>query len=171
MATTLLIAVGTGVAATFAGLSMALGAFIAGLVLAETEYRRAIESIDRTVQGPASRHLLPARRPRHRPRTAEFEPGGDHRPVDLVDRPQGGADIRLVTRLRHQSRAIARGCLLLGSGGEFAFIVLGAALALNIVTPAMHSEAFLVVSITMALIPVMARLGQMLRGRNAGTNR
>jgi Kef-type K+ transport systems, membrane components len=37
MAATLLIAVGSGVIAAFAGLSMALGAFIAGLLLAETD--------------------------------------------------------------------------------------------------------------------------------------
>ena len=45
MAATLLIAVGSGVIAAFAGLSMALGAFIAGLLLAETEYRRAVEAM------------------------------------------------------------------------------------------------------------------------------
>src|SRR3954451_10405078 len=44
MAATLLVAIGTGVATAAAGLSMALGAFIAGLLLAETEYRRAIEA-------------------------------------------------------------------------------------------------------------------------------
>jgi CPA2 family monovalent cation:H+ antiporter-2 len=51
MAATLLIAVGTGVAASYAGLSMALGAFIAGLMLAETEYRRAIEAIIEPFKG------------------------------------------------------------------------------------------------------------------------
>mgnify|MGYP003350077161 FL=1 len=45
MAATLLVAVGSGVIASVAGLSMALGAFIAGLLLAETEYRRAVEAM------------------------------------------------------------------------------------------------------------------------------
>src|SRR5882672_6831475 len=45
MAATLLISVGSGVVAAYAGLSMALGAFIAGLLLAETEYRRAVEAM------------------------------------------------------------------------------------------------------------------------------
>ena len=44
-AATLLVVVGSGVAAALAGLSMALGAFVAGLMLAETEYRKAIETI------------------------------------------------------------------------------------------------------------------------------
>ena len=51
MAAVLLIAVGTGVLANYAGLSMALGAFIAGLTLAETEYRRAIEAVIEPFKG------------------------------------------------------------------------------------------------------------------------
>ena len=41
---TLFVIVGTGVAAGLAGLSMALGAFVAGLLLAETEFDKAIQS-------------------------------------------------------------------------------------------------------------------------------
>ena len=44
VAATLFVIVGTGVAAAVAGLSMALGAFVAGLLLAETEFRKAIET-------------------------------------------------------------------------------------------------------------------------------
>jgi CPA2 family monovalent cation:H+ antiporter-2 len=43
MAACLLVVLGTGLIAAISGLSMALGAFIAGLLLAETEYRREIE--------------------------------------------------------------------------------------------------------------------------------
>lgn len=43
VAATLLVAVGSGLVTMGAGLSMALGAFLAGLLLAETEFRRAIE--------------------------------------------------------------------------------------------------------------------------------
>ena len=44
VATALFVIIGTGVAAALAGVSMALGGFIAGLVLAETEFRKAIET-------------------------------------------------------------------------------------------------------------------------------
>ena len=44
IATVLFVIVGAGVIANQAGLSMALGAFVAGLLLAETEYRKAIEA-------------------------------------------------------------------------------------------------------------------------------
>ena len=43
MAACLLVVIGAGLAAAAAGLSMALGAFIAGLLLAETEYRHEVE--------------------------------------------------------------------------------------------------------------------------------
>jgi len=44
IATVLFVIVAAGVIADRAGLSMALGAFVAGLLLAETEYRKAIEA-------------------------------------------------------------------------------------------------------------------------------
>ena len=44
VAAALLVAVGSGLVTAAAGLSMALGAFVAGLLLAETEYHRAIEA-------------------------------------------------------------------------------------------------------------------------------
>ena len=47
VAASLLIVVGAGLVAAVSGLSMALGAFIAGLLLAETEYRKEVE---RTVE-------------------------------------------------------------------------------------------------------------------------
>ena len=43
MAACLLVVLGDGLAAAASQLSMALGAFVAGLLLAETEYRREIE--------------------------------------------------------------------------------------------------------------------------------
>src|SRR6185295_11677668 len=45
MAAALLVVLATSLVAAMSGLSMALGAFIAGLLLAETEYRRAIEAM------------------------------------------------------------------------------------------------------------------------------
>jgi CPA2 family monovalent cation:H+ antiporter-2 len=44
IAAILFVIIAAGVIANQAGLSMALGAFVAGLLLAETEYRKAIEA-------------------------------------------------------------------------------------------------------------------------------
>ena len=54
VAAALFVIIGAGVAAAAAGLSMALGAFIAGPLLAETEFRKAIE----TTIGPFKGLLL-----------------------------------------------------------------------------------------------------------------
>ena len=51
MALSLLVVLATGLVAAASGLSMALGAFIAGLLLAETEYRRAIEAMIEPFKG------------------------------------------------------------------------------------------------------------------------
>jgi CPA2 family monovalent cation:H+ antiporter-2 len=58
VAATLFVIIGAGVAAALAGLSMALGAFVAGLLLAETEFRQGDRDDDRTVQGAASGPVL-----------------------------------------------------------------------------------------------------------------
>jgi K+:H+ antiporter len=168
MATTLLIAVGTAVAANAAGLSMALGAFIAGLVLAETEFRRLIETIiepfkglllgtfflfiglgidlDRFLQNPAYVVGLA---------------------VALIILK--GAIIAGLAALFGQSRSSTlEAALLLGSGGEFAFVVLGSALSLGLIDRTVHGDAFLIVSFTMALIPVSGRIGQSISRRAAG---
>ena len=55
VAACLLVVIGAGLVSALTGLSMALGAFIAGLLLAETEFRHEVEVRDRAVQGPAAR--------------------------------------------------------------------------------------------------------------------
>jgi CPA2 family monovalent cation:H+ antiporter-2 len=47
----LFVIVVTGVAAGLAGLSMALGAFVAGLLLAETEFDKAIQTVIEPFKG------------------------------------------------------------------------------------------------------------------------
>jgi glutathione-regulated potassium-efflux system ancillary protein KefC len=48
------------------GLSMALGAFLAGVLLAESEYRRELETDIEPFKGPAARAVLHRRRHEHR---------------------------------------------------------------------------------------------------------
>ncbi len=58
MAACLLVVVGAGVLSAIAGLSMGLGAFVAGLLLAETEYRREVEVTIEPFKGLLARSLL-----------------------------------------------------------------------------------------------------------------
>lgn len=165
MAATLLVAVGTGVLTQAAGLSMSMGAFIAGLLLAETEYRRAIE----TAIGPFKGLLLGV---------FFFSVGMGVDIGALLRSPLLilGFAIALVAVKALIFIALARGfkvpwpatietALLLGPGGEFAFIVIGIAMASSLLKPDMGSMILTVVSVTMAALPLIGIAGRKLSKR------
>ncbi|MGB9140967.1 MAG: cation:proton antiporter [Aestuariivirga sp.] len=160
MAAVLLIAVGTGVLANYAGISMALGAFIAGLTLAETEYRRAIEAVIEPFKGLllGAFFLLVG--------LGIDLQGFIESPVRLlaiaVMLVAGKAALTyLFARAMKVSHAAAlESSLLLGPCGEFAFVILSSAAALKILDGTMFSQLLLIVSITMAVIPFLSILGK-----------
>lgn len=160
MATILFVAVGTGVATALAGLSMALGAFVAGLLLAETEYRRAIETMIEPFKG-----LLLG---------VFFFSVGMAVDLDFVAAHPflifAGAFTLvlikgLVTGLGARAFGIDRAhalktALLIGPGGEFAFIVVGLAEALKVVDPETATFVVAVVGLSMAAIPFFDTAGK-----------
>ncbi len=158
MAACLLVVIGAGLAAASAGLSMALGAFIAGLLLAETEYRRAIEATIDPFKGLLLGVFF-------------VSVGMGLNPALLLQSPllilaiafgliALKAAIVFVLALRFRlSRATALETgLMLANGGEFAFVILGAALAAGLLRPALVQEILLVTTLTMIAIPFIARL-------------
>lgn len=156
MAATLLIAVGSGVIAAFAGLSMALGAFIAGLLLAETEYRRAVEAMIDPFRG-----LLLG---------VFFFSVGMHIDLSFIWREPfivvGGFVAMMVLKtvlLVPLCRlfgvpwaATVETSLLLAPGGEFAFIGIGLATQFGLVDPGIAAGVLAVVSLTMATLPFVS---------------
>ena len=171
MATTLLIAVGTGVAANLAGLSMALGAFIAGLILAETEYRRAIEAVIEPFKGLLLGAFF-----------LVVGLGVDlatllNDPARILALAAGlvalkAVIIYMLARLfRVAHSAAIETALLLGPGGEFAFVILAAAQSMGVLDAGIYRDELLIVTLTMIAIPLLARLGagvgQRLRHRTA----
>jgi monovalent cation:H+ antiporter-2, CPA2 family len=160
IATTLFVAVGTAFATAAAGLSMALGAFVAGLLLAETEYRRAIEA---TIE-PLKSLLLGV---------FFFSVGLSLDLSVLVASPLQilGTTVGLLVlqalvifglcRLYGVStRAAIETAALLAPGGEFAFVILTLALAYGLISGGLTSILLTSVSLTMALIPVFSNLGR-----------
>jgi len=156
MAATLLIAVGSGVIAAYAGLSMALGAFIAGLLLAETEYRRAVEAMIDPFRG-----LLLG---------VFFFSVGMHIDLSFIWREPalviGGffammaaKTIILVPLCRlfgvPWASSVETG-LLLAPGGEFAFIGIGLATQHDLVDGGLAAGLLAVVSLTMAILPFVS---------------
>ncbi len=169
IAAALFVVVGAGVIAAEAGLSMALGAFVAGLLLAETEYRKAVEATVAPVKGLLLGMFF-------------FAVGMSidfrelvHEPVLMLGAVVGLIAVKslLLTGLGRLFRlswpvAVETG-LLLGPGGEFAFVGIGMAKALGLIDARLASFALAAAAVTMALTPLLSigarRLSQRLRGQ------
>jgi CPA2 family monovalent cation:H+ antiporter-2 len=160
IAAVLFVIVAAGVIANQAGLSMALGAFVAGLLLAETEYRKAIEATVEPFKGLLLGMFF-------------FTVGMDidfreiiHEPFWLIGGVVGLIAVKALLliglgRLFRLSWPVAvETGLLLGPGGEFAFVSIGMAGALKLIAPQLASYVLAVVSITMALTPLLSLAGR-----------
>jgi CPA2 family monovalent cation:H+ antiporter-2 len=162
MALTLLSSLGIAGMTAAAGLSMALGAFLAGLLLAETEFRHEVEVTIEPFKGLFMGLF--------------FMSVGMQMDVREIARypillPLSVAGLFLIkcaviaTVLRagrfHWGRAIEGG-LLLGQGGEFAFIVVGYAVSGKLLAPAVGQFMMLVVSLSLFVTPMAARAGRVI---------
>jgi CPA2 family monovalent cation:H+ antiporter-2 len=155
VAATLFVAVGSGLLTAVAGLSMALGAFIAGLLLAETEFRRAIEATIDPFKGLLLGVFF-------------FTVGMTLDIGKLLTDPLPviGATVALIAlkvaiaygllvAFGAPRHVALQGSMLLGPGGEFAFIVLGLAITEGIVNAESGALILAVTSLSMALIPLL----------------
>ncbi|MFO1137048.1 MAG: cation:proton antiporter [Rhodoblastus sp.] len=159
VAACLLVVVGASVVSASVGLSMGLGAFIAGLLLAETEFRREIEVTVAPFQGlllglfflSTGAHLDFAR-------IVEA-------PLTILGFSFGlivikAAILYVLARIFRLAAPVAREMsLLLAPGGEFAFLMIGAAIAAKIIPDEAGGDLLLVVTLTMTAIPFLGALG------------
>jgi len=165
IATALFVIIAAGVVASQAGLSMELGGFVAGLLLAETEYRKAVEATIEPVKalligiffftvGMAIdiRALL-------------------REPLLLAGAVAGLIAVKslLIVGLARLFRlswpvAVEMG-LLLGAGGEFAFVGLVLAAGSNLIDHSTASFALTVTAVTMALIPLLSHFARRFASR------
>ena len=165
IAAVLFVIVAAGVIAGQAGLSMALGAFLAGLLLAETEYRKAIE----TTVAPFKGLLLGI---------FFFTVGMNVDFRELLREPLWliGGVVSLIAvkslltiglgRLFRLSWPVATETgLLLGPGGEFAFVGIGMASATGLIEAPLASFTLAVTSVTMALTPLLSFAARSLTAR------
>jgi CPA2 family monovalent cation:H+ antiporter-2 len=162
IATTLFVIVGAGVAAALAGFSMALGAFVAGLLLAETEFRKAIE----TAIDPFKGLLLGL---------FFFTVGMNidvrqiaGNPVWLIAGAAGLIAVKstilifLARMFRLSWPASIEVGLLLGPGGEFAFVGIGMASASGLIDGKLSSFAVALATLTMMLTPALSHIARRL---------
>lgn len=159
-AAVLLAAVGVSALTASFGLSMALGALLAGLLLAETEYRHQIEVDIEPFKGLLLGLFF-----------MSVGMGIDWRnvvsnPMVIAATVSGLwilkavviAGLALLFR-RRRSVAVETG-LLLGQGGEFAFVILAAAASLGLIAGHIEQHILIVAGVSMLLTPIVAQLAQ-----------
>jgi CPA2 family monovalent cation:H+ antiporter-2 len=165
IATALFVIIAAAVITSQAGLSMALGSFVAGLLLAETEYRKAIEATIEPFKGLLLGIFF-------------FTVGMDidvrellREPLLLVAAVVGLIVVKSLLmiglgRLFRLSWPVAvETGLLLGPGGEFAFVGIGTAVGFGLIDTRMASFALAATSVTMVLTPLLSFTGRRFASR------
>lgn len=165
VAAALLTVVGTSFATEAAGLSLSLGAFLAGVMLASTEYRHQVEADMQPVRGLLMGLFF-------------LTVGMTVNPAGMVaDLPDiaGGVALLLVGKslvltllaliFRFPLTTALHLGLLLAQGGEFTFVVLARAGQAKLISPSGIELLTSVVAISMAVTPALAALGDWLAQR------
>ncbi|WP_372525207.1 monovalent cation:proton antiporter-2 (CPA2) family protein [Piscinibacter sp.] len=165
MALTLLATLSIAGLTAAAGLSMALGAFLAGLLLAETEFRHevevTIEPFKGLLMGLFFMSVGMGIDIREWARTPFWVPASV---IGLIALKATVAAAILRAGGLGWGRAVDAG-LLLGQGGEFAFIVVGSAAASGLLATSATQFVLLVVGLSMFVTPLAARWGALLGRR------
>jgi glutathione-regulated potassium-efflux system protein KefB len=155
-ATALLVVLGSAWLMQLAGLSMGLGAFLAGVLLADSEFRHEIRAQIEPFEGLLLGLFFMA-------------VGMSIDLARVVREPlliEAGVLALLAVKFAilfalglRPGRLDARGALLLGSvlalGGEFAFVVFGEALRAGLIGDVLRDRLVAIVGVTMALTPLL----------------
>ena len=161
-AAALTLVMGAAVAFDRAGLSMGLGAFVAGMMVADSEYRHQLEADVNPFKGLLlGLFFMAVGMTVNLPLLAA-------EPLVIVALTLALVAVKALillplSRLHGLSgREAVRTALVLSQGGEFAFVLLTAGVAGGITDAALAERAVLVVSLSMALTPLLVALGERL---------
>jgi CPA2 family monovalent cation:H+ antiporter-2 len=165
LAASLLVVVGAGLVSALAGLSMALGAFVAGLLLAETEFRHEVEVRVEPFKGLLlGLFFISVGIGLNVPLLLE-------RPLVILGAALGLVSMNCVVvfalarAFRLKTRSAIEAALLLAGAGEFAFVILGQAMDQGLVGRTVGQTALVAATLSMFSIPFLAQLGLRLGGR------
>lgn len=165
MAACLLVVIGSGVVSALTGLSMALGAFIAGLLLAETEFRHEVEITIEPFKGLLLGLFFVS------VGIALNVPVLLERPMEVAVVAAGLLIVNfavvfgLARAFGLATPKAIEAALLLAGAGEFAFVILGDARGRGLVGNDVADTALVAATLTMFAVPALAALGQKLGGR------
>lgn len=156
MATILLVLIATGLAVNWGGLSMSLGAFAAGLMLAETEHRHRIMETIQPFRG-----LLMGLFFMSVGMVIDFRFFQAHFGLVILLTVgllalKGIVLLPLAKLSGFSWTNAARLSLLLSQGGEFAFVIFSLAQDQKVLTPYMVQPLLLAIAFSMALTPLLA---------------
>jgi CPA2 family monovalent cation:H+ antiporter-2 len=159
MAACLLVVVGEALITAAAGLSMGLGAFIAGLLLAETEFRREIEVTIEPFKGLLLGLFFVSVGAGLDIGAVIADPG----PVILnavgLIALKAAIIFPLARAFGIERRPALEAALLLAPGGEFAFALLTSAMLAGVLPGHFGADAMVVVTLTIFAIPLLGRFG------------
>jgi CPA2 family monovalent cation:H+ antiporter-2 len=160
VAATLLVIIATAMATAAAGLSMALGAFLAGLLLAETEYRHAIEADVEPFKGLLLGLFFMSVGMGLDLAAVVAEVGWLLASIVGLYTLKGAVIVGLGLAFGLGWRTAAETGLLLGQAGEFAFVVVAQATVAGLVAANIGQFMQLVAGATMLATPLVAPLAE-----------
>lgn len=159
MAACLLVVIGAGLISAMAGLSMAIGAFVAGLLLAETEYRHEVQVTIEPFKGLLLGLFF-----------VSVGAGLDlplltAHPVLILGLAaalvalKGAVTYGAGRVMGLKILAATEASLALAAGGEFAFVLLSAAMAAQLVPAPMGAGVLMAATLSMFAIPLLGAVG------------
>jgi K+:H+ antiporter len=164
MAASILVVIGTGLITANSGLSMALGAFIAGLVLAETEFRREIEATIEPFKGLLIGVFFFSVGMSLDFETVLAKPLPILAALAVLLSVKFAIAVPLARFFRISRGPALETGLLMAPAGEFAFVILTVASG-TLVDVQTSTTAISVAAISMFLTPVLDWTGRMLTAR------
>jgi CPA2 family monovalent cation:H+ antiporter-2/glutathione-regulated potassium-efflux system protein KefB len=159
-ATALLMVAGAAALASVAGLPMSLGAFAAGVVLSESEYRHELQADIEPFEGLLLGFFFISVGMSANVALALTEPGTIFLAVAAVLGVKFAVGFLLARLRRHPMATALRFGLALPQGSEFAFVLFGAALGARALDQPLVDRATLVVALSMFASPVLFALSE-----------
>jgi monovalent cation:proton antiporter-2 (CPA2) family protein len=164
-ASALLIVVGTAVIVEQIGLSMALGAFLAGVLLADSEYRHQLEADIEPFKGLLLGLFFIAVGMSVNISIIQTIPGTILGVTTLIILIKATV-LFVLGRLQGMNNNSAKSLALsISQGGEFAFVVFAAAMAMGIVESGLIDILIVAVTLSMVMTPILLKIDDKLCSR------
>lgn len=157
-AATLLIVVGIGIILEHIGLSMAMGAFIAGVLLADSEYRHQLETDIAPFKGLLLGLFFMAVGMSVNLSLIQNTPGQVILATLLLISVKGVLLFILGKLQGLNTRAAKNLALSISQGGEFAFVVFASAVSIGLLETSLSDILIVAVTLSMAITPLLLKM-------------